>query len=297
MQSDATWGLDRIDQRRLAAAPLDHTYSYTRTGAGVTAYVIDTGVLTGHSEFGGRASVGTDTVGDGRLGQDCNGHGTHVAGTIGSSTYGVAKQVSVVAVRVLGCDGSGSTSGVLQGIQWVIDHHVGGAPAVANLSLGGPQSSALDTAVSNAIADGVVVAVAAGNGNQAGVPQDACKTSPARVPAALTVGATDRTDRATPWSNYGRCIDLFAPGMSITSAWIPSGAGTSTTETNTISGTSMATPHVAGVAALFLEATPQATPAAVAGALRANATQGVVTGTRTAENDVLYSGFITGPVA
>jgi subtilisin family serine protease len=245
----APWGLDRIDQRN---RPLDLNFNSTATGAGVTAYVIDTGINLTHHEFVNadgtrRASFGYDAMGDGRNGQDCNGHGTHVAGTIGGSTNGVAKGVNLVAVRVLGCNGSGSWSGIIAGLDYVIGNHADGAPAVANMSLGGPASSAVDAAVRRSIADGVSFAIAAGNGNSGGVAQDACKSSPARVTEAITVGATDSTDRKASWSNFGKCVDLFAPGVGIISAWIGGD-----TAVNTISGTSMATPHTAGVAALYL---------------------------------------------
>ncbi len=260
-QSPATWGIDRIDQRAL---PLSNSYTYTNTGAGVTAYIIDTGILISHTEFGGRASIGFDAYGGNGI--DCNGHGTHVAGTVGGSTYGVAKGVTLKAVRVLDCAGSGTTTGVIAGVDWVTSNHQAGAPAVANMSLGGGLSTALDTAVANSITDGVTYAIAAGNSNR-----DACKFSPARVPTAITVGATTNTDARASYSNYGACLDIFAPGSSITSAWY-----TSTTATNTISGTSMATPHVAGVAALYLQGSPSATPATVRNALVANATPGVV---------------------
>jgi subtilisin family serine protease len=266
-QTGATWGLDRIDQR---FRTLDGSYTATNTGAGVTAYIIDTGIRVTHSEFGGRAVPGYDAVTSGGTANDCNGHGTHVAGTVGGSTYGVADGVSLVAVRVLDCNGSGTTSGVIAGIDWVSGNHTSG-PAVANMSLGGSASTALDTAVRNSIADGVAYAVAAGNGNRGGVAQDACKSSPARVPDAMTISATDSNDRKASWANYGTCVDWFAPGVSITSSW-----NSSDLATNTISGTSMATPHTTGVAALYLESNPSASPQQVRDALYNNATPGVV---------------------
>ncbi|MFA5837217.1 MAG: S8 family peptidase [Bellilinea sp.] len=274
-QTPATWGLDRIDQHSL---PLNNTYTYNSTGAGVNAYIIDTGIQVSHSEFGGRASVAFDSVGDGRNGVDCNGHGTHVAGTVGGTTYGVAKNVSLYAVRVLNCSGSGTTSGVIAGVDWVAGNHA--SPAVANMSLGGGASTALDTAVNNSINAGVTYAVAAGNSKR-----DACKYSPARVPAALTVGATTSSDARASYSNYGPCLDLFAPGSSITSAWIGS-----VSATNTISGTSMATPHVAGVAALYLAANPTVAPSTVAAAIKGAATPNVVSNAgRGSVNLLLYS--------
>src|ERR671932_1169655 len=244
-QSGATWGIDRIDQRSL---PLSGTFTYTATGSGVTAYIIDTGIRYTHSEFGGRAVKGVDEVTSGGTAADCNGHGTHVSGTVGGSTYGVAKAVRLVSVRVLGCNGSGSTSGVIAGVDWVTGNHLAGQSAVANMSLGGGASSSLDTAVNNSINDGVSYAIAAGNGDAFGNPLDACTVSPARVAAAMTISATDRTDTRASWANYGNCVDWFAPGVSITSAWY-----SSDTATNTISGTSMATPHTTGVAALYLQ--------------------------------------------
>ncbi|WP_225077334.1 S8 family peptidase [Streptomyces sp. CoT10] len=279
-QQNATWGLDRIDQRGL---PLNTTYTYNTTASNVTAYIIDTGIRTSHSEFGGRASVGTDTVGGGQNGQDCNGHGTHVAGTVGGKTYGVAKGISLVAVRVLDCNGSGTTAGVVAGVDWVTAHAV--KPAVANMSLGGGADTTLDNAVKRSIASGVTYSIAAGNGNILGMPQDACTTSPARVPEAITVGATDSTDTRASWSNYGTCLDLFAPGVSITSSW-----STSDTATNTISGTSMATPHTVGVTALYLATHPAATPQQVRDALVNGATSGKVQNPRTGSpNKLLYS--------
>jgi aqualysin 1 len=281
-ETGATWGIDRIDQRSL---PLSSTYTYTSDGTGVTAYIIDTGILFAHSEFGGRASTGIDEVTAGGNAQDCNGHGTHVSGTVGGATYGVAKNVRLVAVRVLDCSGSGSTSGVIAGVDWVAANHV--SPAVANMSLGGGASTALDNSVANAIASGVTFGIAAGNGNFIGIAQDACKTSPARVAAAITVAATDKTDKKASWSNYGTCVDIFAPGVGITSAWY-----TSTTATNTISGTSMATPHVVGVAALYLQSHPSATPQEVRDALVANGTSGVVSSAgRGSPNVLLFENY------
>jgi subtilisin family serine protease len=283
-QSPATWGLDRIDQRAL---PLNNSYTATNTGAGVTAYIIDTGILLTHTQFGGRAVTGYDAVTSGGSAIDCNGHGTHVAGTVGGKDYGVADAVRLVAVRVLDCAGSGTTAGVIAGIDWVTGNHLAGQPAVANMSLGGGASTALDTAVKNSIADGVAYAVAAGNGNASGVAQKACNYSPARVPDAMTVGATDNTDKKASWSNYGTCVDWFAPGVSITSSWY-----TSTTATNTISGTSMATPHTTGVAALYLQSNPGATPLQVRDALAANATTGVVTSPGTGSpNRLLFENY------
>jgi subtilisin family serine protease len=260
MAETLPWGLDRIDQH---AAPLDGRYTYPTVASNVTAYVIDTGILTTHPAFGSRARSGYDAV-DGS-GTDCNGHGTHVAGTIGSGPYGVAKGVRLVAVRVLNCNGSGTYEGVIAGINWVTANAV--KPAVANMSLGGGASKAIDAAVRASIASGVTYAVAAGNANA-----NACTTSPARVPEAITVGATylvDNTDVRAGFSNYGSCLDIFAPGVGILSTWNNGG-------TVSISGTSMASPHVAGAAALVLGAHPSYTPAQVASTLLGKAMVGKV---------------------
>ncbi len=266
-QTGATWGLDRIDQRGL---PLSSTYDYTSTGAGVTVYIIDTGIEIAHGDFGGRASVLSDHVGDGRNGIDCNGHGTHVAGTAGGGVWGVAKAVTLKAVRVLNCSGSGSNAGVIAGIDAVTADHGAGQPAVANMSLGGSFSQAVNNAVTNSINDGVTYALAAGNGDFLGRPLDACNSSPASTPNAITVGATTNADREASFSNYGTCVDILAPGVSITSAWLTNG-------TNTISGTSMAAPHVAGAAARYLSTNTSATPAAVRSFLVGQATSGAIT--------------------
>jgi subtilisin family serine protease len=247
-----SYGLDRVDQRNL---PLDHKYTFPSTASNVHAYIIDTGIRTTHQEFGGRAGVGTDTVGDGRNGQDCNGHGTHVAGTVGGSTVGIAKAVRLVAVRVLDCNGSGTNAGVIQGIDWVTRNAI--KPAVANMSLGGGASSTLDAAVQRSINAGVTYALAAGNENQ-----NACNTSPARVGAAITVGATDASDNRASFSNFGTCVDIFAPGVNIVSSF-----NNSDTARATLSGTSMATPHVTGAAALVLATNPGFSPQQVRDAL------------------------------
>jgi len=272
-----SWGQDRVDQRDL---PLDSKYSYTNTASNVTAYVIDTGIRTTHSEFGGRATWGTNTTGDGNN-TDCNGHGTHVSGTIGGSTYGLAKGVHLVAVKVLDCGGSGSFAGVAAGIDWVTQNHASG-PAVANMSLGAQGSdAATETAVRNSIADGVTYGIASGNSNS-----DACNFTPARVTEAITVNASTRTDARASFSNFGTCTDIFAPGQDITSSW-----NTNDTASNTISGTSMATPHVVGAAALYLGDNPAASPATVQSAMKANATPNKITNPGTGSpNLLLYTG-------
>ena len=279
-QSGATWGIDRIDQRSL---PLNGNYVYNADGTGVTVYIIDTGINFTHTEYSGRAVAGIDEVTLGGSATDCNGHGSHVAGTVGGTTYGVAKQARLVAVRVLNCAGSGTTSGVIAGVDWVTAQKNANpsVPSAANMSLGGGLSLMLNTAVQNSVAAGVVYAVAAGNSGA-----DACSYSPSSVASAITVGATDSGDGFASFSNRGSCVDINAPGVNITSAWIGS-----TSATNTISGTSMAAPHVAGAIALYLQGNPSATPAQVDAALKSNASTTLVPAGTT--NKLLYSAFIS----
>lgn len=275
-QPNATWGLDRIDQRD---RPLNGTYVYDTTASNVYTYIIDTGVRPTHNDFGGRVLSGYTSINDGRGSNDCNGHGTHVAGTVAGSTWGVAKAARIVPVRVLGCQGSGSNAGVIAGMDWVAANHI--KPAVANMSLGGGASTASDNAVTNMRNAGVTVVVAAGNENQ-----NACNVSPARSGNAITVASTTSNDSRSNFSNWGSCVDIFAPGSSITAPW-----HTSNSATNTISGTSMAAPHVAGVAALFLANNPGATPAQVENAINNNASTGKVSGLNGSPNRLVYSRF------
>ena len=272
-QTKPPWGLDRIDQR---ATKGDGRYVYAGTGRGVRAYVVDTGIRTTHTQFGGRATSGYDFVDHDAKAQDCNGHGTHVAGTLGGRTYGVAKQVSLVALRVLNCDGDGYESDVVAALDWVLAHH-GSTPSVVNLSIGGSPSPIIDDAIATLVKAGVTVVVAAGNESE-----NACKSSPARAPSALTVGATTRSDARADFSNYGSCVDLYAPGEEIRSAWADS--DTSTVEAD---GTSMASPHVAGAVARYLQTHRTATPAQVRLALLSSATPRVK-GSHSTPNRLLF---------
>jgi len=271
-QNQVTWGLDRIDQ---ADRPLDTQYNFSQTGAGVNAFIVDTGIWSDHVEFAGRIKPGYSSVADSLGTTDCHGHGTHVSGTIGGTTWGVAKAASLIPVRVLDCTGAGAWSGVIAGVDWVAASPL--RPAVANMSLSGPASSALDSAIAGAVARGVVITVAAGNSNA-----DACTVSPAREPSAITVGATTSGDARSSFSNYGACVDIFAPGSSITSAY-----NLSSTSSYVMSGTSMAAPHVAGIAALVLQANPTASPAAVTSWITANATPNRLTSVGTGSPNLL----------
>ena len=268
-QAGATWGIDRIDAKK----GLDSTYNYSNSGQGVTVYVVDTGVDTAHTELSGRVKPGYSAVSGGY--EDCNGHGTHVSGTIAGKTYGVAKSATIVPVRVLDCQGSGSLSGILDGLNWLISNAK--KPAVANMSLGGSKSQALDDGVKKAIASGIPFAVAGGNDTK-----DACNYSPANLPEAITVAAMDRNDARASFSNFGSCIDLFAPGKDITSAKMGGG-------TTPMSGTSMASPHVAGVVALFLERKPNASPSEVWSYMKGLATSGVVSDVSGSPNLLVYT--------
>ncbi|MBF8316639.1 S8 family peptidase, partial [Acinetobacter baumannii] len=272
-QSNPDWGIDRIDQKAL---PLNSTYSYLQTGSGTTAYIVDTGILSSHQEFSGRVLSGYTAISDGNGTTDCNGHGTHVAGTVGGTTYGVAKSVNLVPIRILGCDGSGASSNVIAGLDWILKN--GKKPAVVNMSLGGATSSSLDSAVENLFNNGYVMVVAAGNSNT-----DACSSSPARVSKAITVAATDNTDTRASYSNYGSCVDIFAPGSQINSSWIGSN-----TATKILNGTSMATPHVAGVVAEMLQSTPTASPQTISTNLLNQASSNVVKNPSGSPNRLLY---------
>jgi subtilisin family serine protease len=272
-QSNPDWGLDRIDQKTL---PLNSAYSYLQTGSGTTAYIVDTGILSTHQQFSGRVLSGYTAISDGNGTTDCNGHGTHVAGTVGGSTYGMAKNVSLVPIRILGCDGSGASSNVIAGLDWILKN--GKKPAVVNMSLGGDASTSLDSAVENLFNNGYVMVVAAGNSNT-----DACSSSPARVSKAITVAATDNTDTRASYSNYGSCVDIFAPGSQINSSWIGSN-----TATKVLNGTSMATPHTAGIVAQMLQSTPSATPQTITTNLLNQASTNVVKNPSGSPNRLLY---------
>ncbi|MFK7317068.1 S8 family peptidase [Acinetobacter baumannii] len=272
-QNNPDWGLDRIDQKAL---PLNSAYSYLQTGSGTTAYIVDTGILSSHQEFSGRVLSGYTAISDGNGTTDCNGHGTHVAGTVGGTTYGVAKNVNLVPIRILGCDGSGASSNVIAGLDWILKN--GKKPAVVNMSLGGATSSSLDSAVENLYNNGYVMVVAAGNSNT-----DACTSSPARVSKAITVAATDNTDTRASYSNYGSCVDIFAPGSQINSSWIGSN-----TATKILNGTSMATPHVAGVVAEMLQSTPTGSPQTISTNLLNQASSNVVKNPSGSPNRLLY---------
>ncbi|GAA2504116.1 S8 family peptidase [Streptomyces gobitricini] len=268
----ASWGLDRIDQPYL---PLDRQFYVNSSGSGATAYVLDTGIDYGHAEFGGRARPGFDVMGDGRNGQDCNGHGTHVAGTVGGATFGVARQASLVSVRVLGCDGRGSLGGMIAGMDWVAKN--ARQPAVLNGSLGGPRSDAVNQAATALSDSGVLPVIAAGNDSI-----DACNVSPASAARVLTVGATNHQDQETGFSNFGTCLDIYAPGAAIVSAKLGGGSVA-------LNGTSMASPHVAGVATLLKAQNPSATPRQVYGWIIDHSVKGVLTVTKSSPNRLVQT--------
>ncbi len=277
VQNNPTWGLDRIDERSL---PLDNVYDSDQTGAGINVYIIDTGIDLDHPNFSGRVVFGFDAIGDGRNGNDCNGHGTHVAGTSTSETYGVAKDATVFAVRVFGCGNTTSTANIIAGMNWVNNNAQ--SPAVANMSLGGPVNTTQNNLVQSMTNNGITVVVAAGNENQ-----NACNRSPASAPSAITVASSTISDARSGFSNFGSCVDIFGPGSSITSTWLNGGS-------NTISGTSMASPHVAGAAALVLDSNSSLSPSAVTSNLLSNATSGAISNTNGSPNLLLYMAHLNG---
>ncbi|MFE2550844.1 S8 family peptidase [Streptomyces sp. NPDC059355] len=269
----STWGLDRIDQKEL---PLDSTFTTQGNGAGVTAYILDTGIDYAHDEFGGRATFGYDAIGDGRLGADCQGHGTHVAGTVAGKTYGVARKASLVSVRVLGCDGKGTWSGIIAGMDWVAKNAK--QPAVMNGSLGGDLSQAVNDAATALSDAGVLPVIAAGNS-----AKDACSVSPASAQRVVTVAASNQYDEETSFSNWGTCVELYAPGEAIVSAKLGGGSVA-------LDGTSMASPHVAGVAVLYKQAHPTAEPAEIADFLESESTKDVLTSvSKSSPNNLLFT--------
>lgn len=274
-QSNPTWGIDRLDQRNL---PLDLKYKYLSSGVGVNVYIVDTGIRSTHSEFVNRVLPGYSSILDGNGSNDCNGHGTHVAGTIGGTNYGVAKGVNIIPVRVLDCNGSGSSSSVVSGLNWIAKNKKGAA--VVNMSLGGSPSSTIDRAVNNLLKTNVMVVVAAGNNNA-----DACNLSPARVSGAITVGASNNLDGRASFSNQGSCLDIFAPGLEITSSYIISDSSFVI-----MSGTSMATPHVTGAIAKYLQKNPNASPATIQNYIKNNASKGLLSNiSSNTSNNLLFT--------